>query len=138
MRTVLTTLLFAFLLVSTTAAQPGPPDHARPIEGVILVKFAPEALETSPQQLRPSELGLQGQQATRLRRLLNARRGPGQKLFRNFTPAVPARPHVEPFRYISFTYSRTMRLALKGAGRPVIASRIMSIQAEGRPSAPRS
>ena len=87
MRTVLTTLLFAFLLVSTTAAQPGPPDHARPIEGVILVKFAPEALETPPQQLRPSELGLQGRQAARLRQLLNARRGSGQKLFRNFTPA---------------------------------------------------
>jgi len=87
MRTVLTTLLLAFLLISTTAAQPGPPDHARPIEGVILIKFAPEALETPPQQLRPNKLGLQGPQAARLRQLLNTRRGPGQKLFRNFAPA---------------------------------------------------
>lgn len=87
MRTVLTTLLLAFLLISTTAAQPGPPDHARPIEGVILIKFAPDALKTPPQQLRPNELGLQGQQAARLRQLLNARSGPGQKLFRTFAPA---------------------------------------------------
>ncbi len=41
-----------------TAAQPGPPDPVRPIEGVILVKFAPDALETPLQQLRPNELGL--------------------------------------------------------------------------------
>jgi hypothetical protein len=54
---------------------------------VILVKFAPDALETPPQQLRPNELGRQGRQAARLRQLLNARRGPGQKLFRNFAPA---------------------------------------------------
>ncbi len=87
MRIVLTNLLIAFLLTATTAAQPGPPDHARLIEGVILVKFAPDVLETPPQQLRPNELGLQGRQAARLRQLLNARRGPGQKLFRNFTPA---------------------------------------------------
>jgi subtilisin family serine protease len=87
MRTILTTLLLAFLLTTTTAAQPGPPDPARPIEGVILVKFAPDALETPPQELRPDELGLQGRQAARLRQLLNARRGPGQKLFRNFSPA---------------------------------------------------
>ena len=52
MRTVLTTLLLAFLFISTTPAQPGPPEHPRPIEGVILIKFAPEALETPPQQLR--------------------------------------------------------------------------------------
>jgi len=44
MRTVLTTLLLAFLFTTTTAAQPGPPDHARPVEGVILIKFAPDAL----------------------------------------------------------------------------------------------
>lgn len=87
MRTVLTTLLLAFFLIQTTEAQPGPPDHARPVEGVILVKFAPDALETPPQQLRPNELDLQGRQAARLRQLLNVRRGPGQKLFRNFTPA---------------------------------------------------
>jgi len=60
MRTVLTTLLLAFLCTTTAIAQPGPPNHARPIEGVILIKFAPDALETPPQQLRPNELGLQG------------------------------------------------------------------------------
>jgi subtilisin family serine protease len=87
MRTVLTTLLLAFLLTSTAEAQPGPPDQARPIEGVILMKFAPDALEAPPQQLRANDLNLQGRQAARLRQLLNARRGPGQKLFRNFTPA---------------------------------------------------
>jgi hypothetical protein len=54
---------------------------------VILVKFAPDALETPPQELRPNELNLQGRQAARLRQFLNARRGPGQKLFRNFAPA---------------------------------------------------
>jgi subtilisin family serine protease len=86
MRIVLTTLLLAFLLISTATAQPGPPDKARPIEGVILVKFAPDALDTPPQELRPNELGLQGRQAARLRQLLNAR-GPGQKLFRDFMPA---------------------------------------------------
>ncbi len=95
MRTVLTTLLLAFLPVSTTAAQPGPPDRARPIEGVILVKFAPDALETPPQQLRPNELGLQGRQAARLRQLLNARRGPGEKLFRTFAPADTLGRHVQ-------------------------------------------
>ena len=86
MRTILTTLLLAFLFTTMTIAQPGPPDHARPIKGVILIKFAPDALETPPQQLRPNELGLQGRQAARLRQLLNTRRGPGEKLFRNFAP----------------------------------------------------
>jgi len=90
-RTVLTTLLFAFLFISTAGAQPGPPDHARPIEGVILIKFAPEALETPPQELRPSELDLQGREAARLRQLLRNNRGPqqgsGEKIFKNFAPA---------------------------------------------------
>lgn len=56
MRTVLTTLLLAFLLISVTAAQPGPPDHARPIEGVVLIKFAPDALETPPQRCWRNDL----------------------------------------------------------------------------------
>jgi len=95
MRTVPTTLLLAFLLISTTAAQPGPPDPAQPVEGVVHVKFAPEGLPALKQRIRPDDLPEAASRAKRnrspLRRMLHFNEG--RKVFSNFTPADTVARH---------------------------------------------
>jgi len=116
MRTLMTTLLFAFLFPFAALAQVGLPDADRSLEGVILVKFAPDAVKTPPQQLRLSEL--QGPEAAQTRQLLRppliqGEQGRGQKIFRTFAPRDTLTQHRqtgEPVRLIDL--SRWYRFAV--------------------------
>jgi len=90
MRTVFVTFLFASLFVAPLFGQPQQaPTPGEPVEGVVLVKFAPEGLPALKQRIRPNDLPQAASRAMGnrppLRKVLPF--GEGRKVFSDFTPA---------------------------------------------------
>lgn len=96
MRTLFVTLLFASLFVTPLFGQSQQaPKPGEPVQGVVLVKFAPEALPSPKQRIRTTDLAEAASRAKRNRPSLleTLPFEEGRKIFSNFTSADTLAKH---------------------------------------------